>query len=197
MTATPLTILLVDDSPSVLAVYGHALEQVGFQVLKASRSDEALELAKQHAGRIDLLATDLVLTDQLRLAKNRSQRPSLHGLILMRKLVGQHPHMKVLVFSGQADDLVQSLGGVPKDIPYLRKPASPEALVRKIRQLLEMADTPVVSVLHTHHAPTSLHKTVSGHTDQAPRNPMPRVVTLVSLAVLLGLLLAAAAFMWW
>jgi two-component system cell cycle sensor histidine kinase/response regulator CckA len=134
-TSIEKVILLVDDEPAVLALCSVGLEQEGFRVLKARNAAEALERAKQ-LGRIDLLATDVVLPDQLRLAKNSWQRPSMHGVELMRRMVALQPGLKVILFSGQSEDMIKSLGGIPPGTLFLKKPFSADTLARSIRRAL-------------------------------------------------------------
>jgi CheY-like chemotaxis protein len=138
----PKTILLVDDDPAILALFSVRLEQAGFRVLKAHTATEALSRAEQE-GRIDVLATDLVLTDQLRLAKHHGARPTHHGIGLMRQLLSRQPTIKVVLFSGQSDETLKTLGPIPSGIAFLRKPFGPEALVHSIEKVLkEPAEAP-------------------------------------------------------
>jgi CheY-like chemotaxis protein len=79
-------ILLVDDEPAVLSIFTSGLTHAGFRVIAAQTAGDALQRATK-LGRVDLLATDIVLPDRLRLAKDHLQRPVLHGIGLMRRLV--------------------------------------------------------------------------------------------------------------
>ena len=128
-------VLLVDDEPAVLALCAAGLEQEGFRVLKASNAAEALDRAKQ-LGRIDILATDVVLPDQLRMAKHHWQRPTMHGVDLMRRMVALQPGVKVILFSGQSEETIKTVGGIPAGTVFLRKPFSANTLARSIRRAL-------------------------------------------------------------
>ena len=130
-------VLLVEDDPSVLALLGHGLVDTGFRVTTARTAAEALRRAKE-LGRIDILATDLILTDRLRLATHALQRPARHGLELMRRMLEVYPNLKVVVFSGQSEDLVNGMGGIPRGTVFLRKPFSAATLAWSIRQVLAM-----------------------------------------------------------
>src|SRR5918994_5769963 len=105
-----LTVLLVDDSRTVLAIYGSALATEGFQVLKASTTAEALALSRRSQGTIHLLATDLVLPDTLRLMKADRPGGMLQGLQLMREVAQLRPETKTLLFSGQPDEMLMRMG---------------------------------------------------------------------------------------
>jgi hypothetical protein len=43
----------------------------------------------------------------------------------------------VVLFSGQPNDTIQSVGGIPPGTAFLRKPFSTDALVRCIKQVLD------------------------------------------------------------
>jgi two-component system cell cycle sensor histidine kinase/response regulator CckA len=129
-------ILLVDDESTVLAVLSRGLQQAGFRVVTARSAHEALKRAKQ-LGRIDLLASDVVLPEKLSLARDHRQRPVSHGIALMRKLLSLDPGLRVVLFSGQSEEMIQSLGGIPEGTAFLRKPFSSETLVRCINKVLD------------------------------------------------------------
>lgn len=129
-------ILLVDDEPIVLSLLTTGLQQAGYQVVSAQSAEEALNRAKR-LGRIDVLASDVVLPGHMRIAKDHFQKPVMHGIALMRKLVSLQPGLRVILFSGQPEELILSLGGIPEGTVFLRKPFSSDALVRRIQQVLE------------------------------------------------------------
>jgi CheY-like chemotaxis protein len=129
-------ILLVDDEPTVLALLSSGLQQAGYRVVTARSAQDALKHAKQ-LGRIDVLASDVVLPEHLRLAKHHMQRPIMHGIALMRKVLSLQPGLRVVLFSGQSEEMLQSLGGIPEGTAFLRKPFSSETLVRCINRVLD------------------------------------------------------------
>jgi two-component system chemotaxis response regulator CheY len=53
------TVMVVDDSPSVLQMIAVVLRARGFQVLEAENACQALQLADQH--HVDLVLTDLLM----------------------------------------------------------------------------------------------------------------------------------------
>jgi CheY-like chemotaxis protein len=81
------TILLVDDEPAVCHITGHMLEVHGFSVLYAESAHRALRLAEEHAGRIDLLVTDILM-------------PDISGPTLAQQLRLHQPDLPVLFISG-------------------------------------------------------------------------------------------------
>ena len=120
------TLLLVEDEDSVRELVRNVLREKGYRVLEASRGEEALELSDLYAGRIDLLVTDVVM-------------PQMNGRELARRLVNSRPQIKVLYISGYADNAVWYPGGLDAGGAFLQKPFSPEALARKVREVLGAA----------------------------------------------------------
>jgi CheY-like chemotaxis protein len=116
-------ILLVEDEDAVRALVRSVLREKGYRVLEASRGEEALELSELYSGQIDLLVTDVVM-------------PRMSGRELARRMVNVRPYIKVLYISGYADDVVWYQGGVDSGGAFLQKPFSPEALARKVREVL-------------------------------------------------------------
>jgi CheY-like chemotaxis protein len=131
------TILLVDDDSSIRAVFSSALEHHGFRVLKAKHGAEALAMCQVHRNEIHLLLTDIMLPGGIRLANAKPTGPQVHGIDLMQKASRLCPGIRVLLFSGQPDSVINSLGVIPRGTAFLRKPFSLDTLVRTVRQALE------------------------------------------------------------
>ena len=130
------TVLLVDDSRTVLAMYGSALATEGFAVLKASTTAEAMGLIKNTLSSIELLATDLVLPETLRLTARGRPGAVLHGLELARQATQVRPDMKTILFSGQPEEMLKRGGLATSSLPFLRKPFSVEVFLRTVRTVL-------------------------------------------------------------
>ncbi|MEW6112000.1 MAG: ATP-binding protein [Thermodesulfobacteriota bacterium] len=114
------TILLVEDEDSVRNVALEALESQGYTVLQAASAEEAITIAGNYPGSIDLLLTDVIL-------------PKMDGRSLFGALVGARPEMKVLYMSGYTDDFIVHHGVLDPDISFLSKPFTLDSLCRKIR----------------------------------------------------------------
>jgi PAS domain S-box-containing protein len=117
------TLLLVEDEDAVRALVRNVLREKGYRILEASRGEEALELAEQYGEPIDLLLTDVVM-------------PQMNGRELARRLANLLPQIKVLYISGYADNALWYQGGLDSGGAFLQKPFSPEALARKVREVL-------------------------------------------------------------
>ena len=117
------TVLIVEDAPAVRAVMRHVLTRQGYTVLEAPDGGEALRLAAEHTGPIQLLLTDLVM-------------PVLGGRQLTEQLTELRPDTKVLYTSGYTDDAVVRHGLLETGVAFLQKPFAPEVLARKVREVL-------------------------------------------------------------
>jgi CheY-like chemotaxis protein len=118
------TLLLVEDEDGVRTLARMALERHGYKVLEARNGGEAVQICGQYSGEIRLLATDVVM-------------PRMSGRELADYLTPQRPEMKVLYMSGYTDDAIVRHGLRDARIPFLQKPFTPDALIRKVREVLD------------------------------------------------------------
>jgi PAS domain S-box-containing protein len=117
------TILLVEDETAVRQSSAQFLRLNGYTVLEAKDGEDALRVAKNHAGTIDLTVTDVVM-------------PHLGGAKLAAQLTSTHPSMKVLFVSGYAESTVLRHGAIDVTNSFLQKPFGLKTLAAKIRQVL-------------------------------------------------------------
>jgi CheY-like chemotaxis protein len=118
------TVLLAEDEAAVRAVARQALERHGYTVLEASSGEAALDLAKRYSGRIHLLLTDVVM-------------PGMSGRALALRLAGLRPGMRAIYMSGYTDEAITRHGVLEPGVTYVQKPFSPDALARKVREVLD------------------------------------------------------------
>jgi two-component system cell cycle sensor histidine kinase/response regulator CckA len=119
------TILLVEDEEMVRELSCRVLRQYGYSVLEASQANEAIRIASERGGPIELMVTDLVMPG------------GVSGHQLAQRLYASRPDMKVLFISGYTEDegFRQSESG--RRMPFLQKPFAPHVLVQTVRDLLD------------------------------------------------------------
>jgi DNA-binding response OmpR family regulator len=117
------TVLLVEDEDPVRNLTRKVLEAHGYAVLPAAGGQEALRLASEYDGPIHLLLTDVVM-------------PNMSGRDLARRLASVREETKVLYVSGYTDNTIVHHGVLEPGIAFLQKPFTPEALARKLREVL-------------------------------------------------------------
>ena len=118
----PAVILVVDDDTSVLIASRRILAKYGYTVLEAPGGEEALQIARENAQRIDVVLTDV-------------RMPGLDGPSLVRKLADVLPTLRVVYMSGYTD------GRLDQELPapgraFLSKPFTVEQLTRTLADIL-------------------------------------------------------------
>ena len=100
------------------------LEGLGFRVIAASGPRQALDLARDHIGSIDLLLSDVIM-------------PGINGRELAEAVRRLRPGMKGVFVSGYTDDvaLLQQLRA--HTLFFLQKPFTAQGLGQMLRQALD------------------------------------------------------------
>ena len=103
------TILVVDDSPAVLGLVVAILKAANFNVLQADSGPQAVELAKNHAGKIDLLLSDV-------------QMPRMNGPELGIALKESRPDLRIMLMSSMVNGslLVLNYGWAFIEKPFVK-----------------------------------------------------------------------------
>jgi len=120
------TILVVEDNNLLRPIIAEMLEPYGYTVLLAADGVEALAVAAQHPGSVDLLLTDVVM-------------PRLNGRELSERLLEKNPDTKVLFSSGYPADTVIQSGIAEARVSFIQKPYVAGDLLAKIRAVLRTA----------------------------------------------------------
>jgi PAS domain S-box-containing protein len=118
------TILLVEDEDAVRALAKRILERQGYRVFEARHGADALRVAEQLDGRIDLVLTDVVM-------------PHMNGRELAERLAAIRPGGAVLFMSGYTDDEIIRRGLLDPEMAFLQKPFTANALARAVRDMLD------------------------------------------------------------
>ncbi|MBP8292407.1 MAG: response regulator, partial [Caldilineaceae bacterium] len=117
------TVLLVEDEATVLKMAVEALEFLGYTVLAAAAAGEALRLATAHAGKLDLLITDIVM-------------PEMNGRTLAEQIAALQPGIQRLYVSGYPADFVAHRGVLDAGVHFLQKPFTLQELAMKVWEVL-------------------------------------------------------------
>jgi CheY-like chemotaxis protein len=117
------TILLVEDDPAVRKMAAEVLRGCGYQVLVAPSGADALRVAAEHQGPVDVLLTDIVM-------------PGMTGRDLARQIVVRYPQTQVLYMCGYTDDAIVNHGLHDQSLRILQKPFTHQALACHVREAL-------------------------------------------------------------
>ena len=117
------SVLVVEDEPAVRRATVRVLKREGYWVVSAQNGEEALRVASQHKGEIDLLLTDVIM-------------PGLSGPQAAEKILAERPGVKVLYMSGYTDEALDRYGVLDDGIPLLHKPFTPQSLMSAVKKVL-------------------------------------------------------------
>ncbi len=116
------TVLLVEDAPEVLEMCRMMLTKLGYKVLPAGTPAEALRLAEEYKGDIQLMICDVIM-------------PEMNGAELTKQLTPLRPDIKCLFMSGYTADIIASQGVLEEGMNFIEKPFTKKALETKIREI--------------------------------------------------------------
>jgi hypothetical protein len=117
------TVLLVEDEQALREVSRRILAGAGYRVLAASCGPDALAIAADYSGEIDLLLTDVIM-------------PQMHGPLLAEHMKRARPSLPVLFMSGFAQPILDSTELLEEGFELIEKPFSGPALLVKIEEVL-------------------------------------------------------------
>jgi CheY-like chemotaxis protein len=117
------TILLVEDDELVRGIASTILRQAGYSVLDAADGESALRICRQHEGTIHMALTDVVM-------------PGMSGRVVADRLKELRPGLSVLFMSGYTQEAIVHHGVLNEGVNFLEKPFTPDALTRRVREVL-------------------------------------------------------------
>jgi two-component system cell cycle sensor histidine kinase/response regulator CckA len=121
--ASSATILVVEDEDALAQMVCSVLENSGHVVLHSTSGEEALRIARNYKGKIDVMLSDVIL------------KGTMDGIELARRLSAVRPGTRLLFMSGYSD--VLNRAGSNTNVTLLEKPFTNGELRQKIQEALE------------------------------------------------------------
>jgi two-component system, cell cycle sensor histidine kinase and response regulator CckA len=112
------TVLVADDEAALRHAVVEILRSSGYTVYEAHSATDALQLAEQHAGELDVLVTDIVM-------------PGLRGPELARRVTQMQPDIRVVYMSGYAEGFPSA--ELPANSVFLQKPFRFATLLEQLK----------------------------------------------------------------
>ena len=122
------TVLIIEDEQALLDSYAEALSDSGFNVIKASDGQKGLTMAKENAGKIDLILLDLMM-------------PGIDGLEVLRTIKNDresYGDSPIVILTNMTSDKVVKESFDLDAVSYLVKnELGYEELVKEVKKVLE------------------------------------------------------------
>jgi DNA-binding response OmpR family regulator len=134
------TVLVVDDEDDLRDIMCYSLRRRGFEALAAGDAHDAVAVARDHDGPIDVLVTDLGLI-------------GVSGSQLAALLTAMRPDLRVLYVSGWSRDIAVDRGLIDEHGTVLQKPFTPDHLVAAVDEVLRTGSASPVPVPSRHSSP--------------------------------------------
>jgi DNA-binding NtrC family response regulator len=100
------------------------LRDLGYTILSAGTPSEAINLAEENRGRIQLFITDVIM-------------PEMNGPELATRLISIVPGIKHLYMSGYTANITAGRGILDDNVNFIQKPFSLRGLALKVREILD------------------------------------------------------------
>ncbi len=117
-------ILLVEDEEAVRAFASRALASRGYTVLEAENGAEALRVAEEAGGPIDLIVSDVIM-------------PEMDGPTMLAELRRRGFDVKVVFVSGYADDAFARSLPEKQEFVFLPKPFTLKQLIETVKGAMQ------------------------------------------------------------
>jgi len=121
-----ITIMVIDDSSTVVKFVSFTLRSAGYKVITACDGMDALEKLSAGQAGIDMVITDLNM-------------PNMDGYELIRtlKINEQFHDLPIIILSSEEEDKDKKLGSEVGASSYLVKPFKPDVLLAEVGKYLK------------------------------------------------------------
>ncbi len=123
-TDTKEIILVVEDEDTVRKLIVKILENNGYTVLDAHNGDTAIEIAREHGDKLDLLLTDVIM-------------PGKNGIEVHNAISSFIKDIRVLYMSGYTYNVIADYGVSEDAVNFIQKPVTVKMLTSKVREILD------------------------------------------------------------
>ncbi len=120
------TVLVVEDDAAMRDVTTRILQRNGYAVLIVTNGPQAIEIARTHPDRIDLLLSDVVM-------------PTMLGKEVADRVSALRPGIQVLFMSGYAESALSNRGTLEPGVNLIEKPFSEPSLLARVRNVLDQS----------------------------------------------------------
>ncbi|HEX8948221.1 MAG TPA: ATP-binding protein, partial [Dissulfurispiraceae bacterium] len=117
-------ILIAEDDTAVRKITRLILEELGYRTIGAANGEEAIGKFLEHGDSVALLLMDVVM-------------PLKNGGGAYEEIRKLRPGIKAIFTSGYTDDIIARIGVLAEGVEFISKPVNPDALARKIREMLD------------------------------------------------------------
>ena len=118
-----ITVLIVEDDASVRKLAGRILSEQGYAVIESTDVLDAIGKAKELAGPLHLVLTDVVM-------------PGMKGPEVFSRIHRHHPEARVLFMSGYTDNMITRQRILEEGIQFIQKPFTVKGLLEKCHHVL-------------------------------------------------------------
>ena len=123
------TVLVVEDEDALREVTRRILDRNGYRVLTAASGPEAIEIATQHCGGIDILLTDIVM-------------PHMGGKEAADRIRAVCPAAAVVYMSGYTEGVLDTRGVLEAGVNLIEKPFTAATLLASLREVIAATHAP-------------------------------------------------------
>jgi PAS domain S-box-containing protein len=118
------TILFAEDNPDIRSIAREILGMYGYTVLEAEDGEDAIRKFKEYQHLVDLLVLDVVM-------------PAKNGNEAYEEIRSMRPDIPAIFVSGYTGDIILNKGIPGRATDFVPKPISPNALLTKVREVLD------------------------------------------------------------